>query len=129
MGFSERRKEKKLFKLRQNILNTKKLLNYEEAIGYTNHPLFKDCNIIPETKDGMLTGRYYLISDDMVKAELEKQELREQRQEVNTFAVKRQAWCESMQNGVIQTPRYHDYQAHYQPKVYQPIENQKYVGR
>lgn len=73
MGFSERRKEKKFSKLRKEVLNTRKLLNYEEAIGYTNHPLFADCNIIPEAKDGILTGRYYLISDDMVKTELVNQ--------------------------------------------------------
>lgn len=72
MNFTEKRKQKKFLKIRRKVLETKKLLSYEEAIGYTNHILFQDCHIIPETKDGLITGQYYLISEEMAKKQIKK---------------------------------------------------------
>ncbi len=72
MNFFDKRKERKLLKIRKELLENKKLLSYEEAIGYTNHVLFQDCHIIPETKEGLITGHYYLISEEMAKKQIRK---------------------------------------------------------
>ncbi len=72
MGFLDKRRKRKFLKIRREVLESRKLLSYEEAIGYTNHVLFQDCHIIPETKEGLITGHYYLISEEMAKKQIGK---------------------------------------------------------
>lgn len=105
MKFSDRRREKKFLKIRKEVLENRKLLSYEDAIGYTNHILFQDCHIMQEVKNGEITGNYYLISEEMAKRELEKETLK------NIRGLETKQSLQERLHYEMPVMKYHNYQA------------------
>lgn len=101
MTFSERR----MLKARNKILN--KMLDFDEAVDYTNNELFKDCHIVPEEKNGVLTGKYYLLPDEIIREQNGEENVRIQNKESFRERVRYDKAPVLKYNNYQVAPRYH----------------------